>query len=176
MNKRLVPVALALLSVPLVGGMAYAATQSVSTRPSPQVVIPAVASAGAPRDAREDRATVEDRATPAPGPTALPPTTTAARDAHDAGDDRGGATPTTRVTTTSVPGTDDGPNHDVNDDHGGRATVTVPAPPPRTTVPTTSIPDDRGRQAEPGDDRGAGSGPGPSGSGSGSGSGKGGGR
>lgn len=168
MHKRIVPVAIALLSVPLVGGMAYAATQSVSTRPSPQVVIPSVAGFNTVQEHPDDRTTattVDDHGVDRT--VAGSPTTTVA--GHDAGDDRRPATATTGVTVTTVAGvddrgrggsgTDDRVNHDVNDDHGGRtvtSTVT-PTTAPRVTVPVTTV-DDHGRQAEPGDDRGGSSG------------------
>jgi hypothetical protein len=62
--------ALATASVALVGGVAYAAVQSVDTSPTPQVVIPA-ASSSATDDARQG---ADDPAT------------------HDVGDDHGGLT------------------------------------------------------------------------------------
>jgi hypothetical protein len=84
--------ALATASVALVGGVAYAAVQSVDTSPTPQVVIPA-ASSSATDDARHG---ADDPAT------------------HDVGDDHGGLTGSdddgTDDSGNSGPGSDDSLN------------------------------------------------------------------
>jgi hypothetical protein len=89
-SRPLYALALTTASVALVGGVAYAAVQSVDTSPTPQVVIPAAStsSTGDNRHGADD-----------------PP-------GHDVGDDHGGL--------TGGHGSDDDPaTHDVGDDHGG---------------------------------------------------------
>jgi uncharacterized membrane protein YgcG len=191
MHKRLISAAVVLSSVPLVGGMAYAAAQSVSTRPAAQVVIPT----GADRH-RDGVEPGDDRATATTADHKDPAAHDAGDDdrpvaVHDAKDDRNAVTtvPTTMPSPSTVPttvvavvddrgrggpGLDDPAGRDVGDDHGGRATTTT-VPTTRTTVAPAG--DDRGRQAEPADDRatggsgrdGSGSGRGTSGSGGSSG-------
>jgi hypothetical protein len=94
MFKRPLTLALVALSVPLFGGVAYAATQSVSSEPSPKVVIPTSPTTDDHGGARNARTGNDDPAT------------------HDANDDNGG-----RVTTPVT--SDDPATHDVGDDHGG---------------------------------------------------------
>jgi hypothetical protein len=105
MFKRPLTIALVALSVPLFGGVAYAATQSVSSEPSPRVVIPTSHTSDDPatHDANDDH-----------GGVATTPTTSDDPSTHDANDDHGGVatTPTT---------SDDPSTHDANDDHGGRS-------------------------------------------------------
>src|SRR4249920_1974783 len=74
MFKRPLGLALVLVAVPLFGGVAYAATQSVSSEPSPKVVIPTRPLAddhGGTRNSNDDPAT------------------------HDVNDDKGGLATTT---------------------------------------------------------------------------------
>jgi hypothetical protein len=155
MHKKIITAGLTLASFSMVGGMAYAATQSVSTRPSPQVVIPAASRS----DDRSTATTVDDRLPGVPAATD-----------HDAGDDR--TTPTTPPspgTVTTVAGVDDrarsglddGVGHEAGDDRTLTTAVPTTAA-PRTSVPATTVPDDRGRHVEPGDDRGTSGSSGPS--------------
>jgi hypothetical protein len=105
MRKRPLTIAILAAAVPLLGGVTYAAASSVSTHPSPEVVIPHQKTDDpANHDARDGRK----------GVTA----TTAARGAddpanHDVGDDHGNdaATPGTTVTTTEDRSGRDGGDH-----------------------------------------------------------------
>lgn len=109
MFKRPLSIALVLVAVPLFGGVAYAATQSVSSEPSPKVVIPARSIAddhGGTRNSSADPTSHDandDKGGLATLPTSNDPAT------HDVGDDHGGATATN----------DDPATHDAGDDHGG---------------------------------------------------------
>jgi hypothetical protein len=88
--------ALVAASLVLVGGVAYAAVQSVDSTPTPQVVIPAASSS--------------DDASPTANPSPSDDGRHGADDPadHDVNDDHGGLT-----------GDDDPATHDVGDDHGG---------------------------------------------------------
>ena len=88
MRNKILSAAVVAVSASLVGGMAYAATQSVSTRPAPQVVIPPddVPTTSTPTtvDDRAPARTSTTTATPRPTPTTLTTPTTTPTD-----DDRG---------------------------------------------------------------------------------------
>lgn len=99
MFKRPLSLAIIAISVPLFGGVAYAATQSVSNTPNPQVVIPTTPTTDDHGGARTSTPGRDDSAT------------------HDANDDKGG------LTTTVTVG-DDPATHDVGDDHGGTTAPT----------------------------------------------------
>src|SRR5689334_19529992 len=104
MMKRPLAAALIALSVPALGGAAYAVTQSVSTRPASEVVIP---NGPTTTTAHAAKAKVT-HATDDP----------ANHDAKDVNDDRGND-----AVKANPPGTvddhgNDGANHDVNDDRG----------------------------------------------------------
>ena len=157
MLKRPLTIALVAISVPLFGGIAYAATQSVASQPSPQVVIPTATTADDHGGARSTGGTDDPAnhdATDDKG--GLVTSTPAASDdnpaTHDVGDDKGGLRP------AGV--SDDNPaTHDVGDDNGGSVTST----------PTVS--NDNPATHDVGDDNGGASGSGSSGSGSGKGGG-----
>jgi hypothetical protein len=143
MNKRLITMALGVLSVPALGGLAYGAAHSVSDNPRPQVVIPASTSRSADDPATHDvnddhgvdvttsttNTTVSDDnpATHDVGDDGVDNPAT-----HDVGDDDGGRTTPTTVSNSgpgssnsgpgsvsSGSGSDDPATHDVGDDHGG---------------------------------------------------------
>jgi hypothetical protein len=98
-KKRLVTIALGALSIPVLGGAAYAVSQSVDDRPTPKVVIPSASTQPA-TPAVDDHGGNRPPGVSDDGPQ------------HDVGDDHGGNRP---------PGvSDDGPQHNVGDDHGGR--------------------------------------------------------
>jgi hypothetical protein len=97
-------VAVGTASLVLVGGIAYAAVQSVDTSPRPQVVVPTSSSHSATSGASGASGTSST-----PSPSRLPGSDDPAT--HDVNDDHGG--------TTSGRGTDDPATHDVHDDHGG---------------------------------------------------------
>jgi len=82
MRKRPLTIALAVAAVPLLGGVTYAAASSVSTHPSPEVVIPHPKSADDPagHDVNDDHG--DDNA-----PGATTPTTV---EHHDGVEDRSG--------------------------------------------------------------------------------------
>ena len=108
MKKRLFTVALGMLSIPAMGGVAYAAVHSVPESPKPQMVIPAspISTGGSPatHDVGDDR-----RVAPAASTTAAPRDDPAS---HEVGDDRKVAP----VTGTKA-GSDDNPaTHEVGDD------------------------------------------------------------
>jgi hypothetical protein len=142
-QKRFVTLALGVLSIPMLGGVAYAAAHSISDRPSPQVVIPASSrtSAGGADDPASHEAN------------------------HAQGtDDSGNHLARTTATTAVNPPTrasDDGPNHDVGDDHGGAATAG-----PTTTVAGHDVGDDHGGSSGSSSSGSGSSGSGSSGSGS----------
>jgi hypothetical protein len=115
MKKRIATIAVGLLSVPVLGGIAYGAAHAVSATPAPQQIFPVSSSkpAGADdpvnHDAGDDHG-VDDPAT------------------HDVGDDHGGVTTTTSAPSTTATtlhdagddhGVDDPATHDVGDDHSG---------------------------------------------------------
>jgi hypothetical protein len=160
-RRKIASATLAVASVSLVGGIAYAATQSVSTRPAPQLVIPAASIGGVDDDVT---------ASTAPGT----PTTIEDRD-RPRGTTSTSVTPGTVASGTVTRGTTVTTVDDRGRGRSGADDVTTSTT--RTTV-VTSVPstvDDRGGHAEPGDDRSgrsgsSNSGPGSSSSGSGSGS------
>jgi hypothetical protein len=158
MKKRLVTVVFTMLSIPALGGVAYAASQSVSDSPRPQVIIPASAAHSpgdnpATHDGRDDHGidtatstTVSPPGAPAKhdvrddnGVDAVTGTSVATDDnpaTHDVGDDNG----VDAVTGTSVPSNDNPATHDVGDDNGVDAlTSSVPA----TGIVTTTGTDER---------------------------------
>ena len=157
MLKRPLTIALVAISVPLFGGIAYAATQSVASQPSPQVVIPTATTADDHGGARSTGGTDDPAnhdATDDKGGlvTATPATSDDNPATHDVGDDKGGL--------SSADVSDDNPaTHDVGDDNGGSITST----------PTTG--NDNPATHDVGDDKGGSSGSGSSGSGSGKGGG-----
>ncbi|MDQ1705324.1 MAG: hypothetical protein QOF18_1690 [Frankiaceae bacterium] len=91
-------VAAAAASMVLIGGIAYAAVQSVDTTPKSQILVPRT-SATQPSHSRGS----DDPAS------------------HDINDDHGGRISSTNGSTggTGTGGTDDPVGHDANDDHGG---------------------------------------------------------
>jgi hypothetical protein len=112
MHKPTARIAVAALAIPLFGGFATYAAAQVSTKPAPQVVIPAAF-------ANKAKAGVKTSST------------TAVR--HDANDDKANhdkANHDTSVTKVS----DDPVGHDATDDHGHDVTV---ATAPGTTTPTS---------------------------------------
>jgi hypothetical protein len=137
MFKRPLTLAIVALSIPLFGGIAYAATQSVSSEPSPKVVIPTSPTTDDRGGTRNATGGSDDPATHDNAGLVTTSTTSDNPATHDVGDDHGGVatTPTT------------------NDDHGGRATT--------STTSGSPVFDDHGGR------RGSGSGSSGSGSGSG---------
>jgi|GEM_PF-6492471 hypothetical protein len=129
MFKRPLSLAIVAISVPLFGGVAYAATQSVSNTPNPQVVIPTTPTTDDHGGARTSTTGRDDSAT------------------HDANDDKGG------LTTTVTVG-DDPATHDVGDDHGG-TTVTTSDDHGGTTAPTGDDPATHDATHDVGDDHGS---------------------
>jgi hypothetical protein len=136
-------IALGMFSIPALGGVAYAASHSVSDSPTPEVVIPAGAKV-APSVSDDPGQPNTTRSTPTPASVvSTTPTRRGGDDpaTHDVGDDRGGVT--TGNTVTSIDDTtsntiddhggddttsntiddhgDDGATHDVGDDHGGNS-------------------------------------------------------
>jgi hypothetical protein len=125
MLKRPASLALIAVAIPAFAGIAYAATQSVSSEPAPKVVVPTPSST-------EPDPTAATAVTPSTGPSQGPATggddlstpsatvvserdttgTTLPDDpaAHDLADDHGGG---------SGDGADDPATHDLGDDHGG---------------------------------------------------------
>ncbi|MDQ1393824.1 MAG: hypothetical protein QOF30_2801, partial [Acidimicrobiaceae bacterium] len=57
MKKRIVCLALGVLAIPTLGGVAYAAAHSVSDRPAPQVIIPASSNSSVGGGGADDPAT-----------------------------------------------------------------------------------------------------------------------
>src|SRR3954454_20674543 len=115
-TRPLMTTALATAGLLMAGGVAFAAANSVSTTPDPQVVIPSSASTdrhgGADdppaHDARDDKTCSAGTSSRSDDPAT-----------HEAGDDKGG-------TRTSTVGSNDDPvTHDANDDKGGTRTSTV---------------------------------------------------
>jgi hypothetical protein len=102
MQKRLAAIVLGMLTIPALGGVAYAASQSVSASPGPQVVIPAGAAQGsgdktATHDQRDDNgvdATTNDVGDDngVDSVTSAPVTTPDNPATHDVGDDRSSTT------------------------------------------------------------------------------------
>lgn len=132
MRRRFVTLALGALSIPALGLAAYGAAQAVSDTPAPQTVIPVSfpVHGGANdlpgHDANDDRGvdTTTSTTLRPKAPVTAPATTS--------------TTPSTPTTPTTIRHGDDGPGHDVGDDHGGTAPTT-----PRATT-ATSGPDHRG--------------------------------
>jgi hypothetical protein len=130
MQKRIAMIALGVLTIPALGGIAYAASHSVSDSPAPKVVIPASPRAATVRsdepaghDAGDnsgrgrgagDHATTSTTATPPTTAVRIAPRRNDDPATHDVGDDHGGTTATPTVS-------DDGPGHDVGDDHGDQS-------------------------------------------------------
>jgi hypothetical protein len=122
MFKRPLSLVLVAVSVPLFGGIAYAATQSVSSHPSPKVVIPTrpvTDDQGGTRGPSDDPTThdVGDHA----GALATTATTVAAPATHDVGDDHGDSSGGDTASTGGNGGSDDPATHDIGDDHGGNS-------------------------------------------------------
>jgi hypothetical protein len=134
--RRLLTVSAGIASIPALAGVGYVAAHAVSDTPSPQQVIPI-----------ESHTSVGDDANAAE---------VRGREAEPADDRNTGAQATnddsSTTSTTSQPtapatgelrhGADDGPLHDVNDDHGG------------TTTPTTEVGDDSSNRGPGSDDSG----------------------
>jgi hypothetical protein len=151
MQKRIATIVLGVLSIPALGGVAYAASHSVSDTPSPQVVIPASARSSvngaddvtqgtttANTSARDRGTDDTTRSTVATGGTqATSPAHGDDPATHDVGDDHGGANVTAVTTTPNTVAGDDGPNHDAGDDHGNRG--------PSSNSGRSSSSDDSGR-------------------------------
>jgi hypothetical protein len=121
MFKRPLTLALVALTVPLFGGIAYAATQSVSSEPSPKVVIPTTPTTDDHGSVRSSTGGTDDPANHdangVPAAHGAPVTTVKTGDdpaTHDVGDDKGGLTP-------AASKRDDPATHDVGDDKGGLA-------------------------------------------------------
>jgi hypothetical protein len=157
MRKPSARIVVAALAIPLFGGFATYAAAQVSTRPSPQVVVPPVratsATAKTPssvetsstlpgHDANDDRSQLrngelrnEDANTSSTTP------------GHDVNDDRGGVQ-SGGVQSGGVEsgvsnrgpgsGSDDPANHDVNDDHGDDTVTSISVPTTAGTTPATT--------------------------------------
>jgi hypothetical protein len=148
MRKQVLSVAVGVLSLPVLGGLAYGAAHSVGDSPAPQRIIPAssVSRGGgaddpANHDANDDRGGANRNGTTSTTITARAVRSGGADDpaSHDLNDDnpnRGSTTSTTSTTSTSASGPsptstsststtstsvrgDDGPRHDIGDDKGG---------------------------------------------------------
>jgi hypothetical protein len=135
MNKRLVTIALGALSVPAFGLGSYGAALAVSASPASQVVIPAsFHSSNGSTDAL-----AKEEANEAPGADAneVPGADDAAN--HDANDTSTTVKAPIPATPTTVRHSDDGPGHDVGDDHGGTSTTS-----PTLVVSATSGHDSSG--------------------------------
>jgi hypothetical protein len=160
MRKRLVSIALGVLSVPALGLGAYAAAHAVSDTPAPQVIIPAgfhvdepighdvndVPGADDPvgHDANDNRLPASTTSTTtATVPVSVPVTTATTEVRHDDAVDNDG--PNHDAVDN------DGPNHDADENHRGKASTTT-----STSVTATTGQDGQGR-----------GGPGPGGGGGG---------
>jgi hypothetical protein len=147
MNKRLVTIALGALSVPAFGLGAYGAALAVSAGPASQVVIPASfhSSNGSTDELAKEEANeapgadANEEANEAPGADAneVPGADDAAN--HDANDTSTTVKAPIPATPTTVRHSDDGPGHDVGDDHGGTPTTS-----PTLVVSATSGHDSSG--------------------------------
>ncbi|MCU1426521.1 MAG: hypothetical protein JWL83_521 [Actinomycetia bacterium] len=148
MRKHPFATLLVALSVPVLGGAAYAVTQHVNTRPASTVVIPPVTVSTPARHHKTTPTSVDDRLTRATTPTSF----------DDHGNHSGSAT-----TPTSVD--DHGGNRGTTptsiDDHGGNATTPTSVDDHGGSATTPTSIDDHGGS------RGGGSGSGRDGSGSG---------
>jgi hypothetical protein len=121
MRKPVVIIAAVALSIPVLGGIGYAAIQSVASTPEPEVILPATISSHG-----DDSSSTPDRSSPS---TVL--------------DDHGGA----RTGASPSGGSDDPVTHDVGDDHGGlRSPSSAGGPSGPTTTPST-IDDHGGRRS-----------------------------
>jgi hypothetical protein len=111
MRKQLVTLGLGALAIPLLGGAAYAAAHSISTRPAPQVVVPASPTTSG------SRASGHDGTDHGPGTTTSTTVDDRGHDpaGHDAGDDNG-VDPTTSTTSTTI----DDRGEDPAGDHSGK--------------------------------------------------------
>jgi hypothetical protein len=117
--RRLLTVSAGIASIPALAGVGYVAAHAVSDTPSPQQIIPI-----------ENRTSVDTQrdATEVRGREPEPGDDRSADEAHPAANHDASTTSTTPPPTTAVElrhGADDGPLHDVNDDHGGTATPTT---------------------------------------------------
>jgi hypothetical protein len=128
-HKRFLSIAMGAVSIPALGFAAYGASHAVSDTPSPQVVIPATFHSS--NNSSDDPASHD--ANEVPGADDGP--NHEANEAPDADDHV--MVPSTSQTTLSH--SDDGPGHDVRDDHGGAVSIGSSRP----TGPT-SVPDGRG--------------------------------
>ena len=140
MRRRFVTLALGALSIPALGLAAYGAAHAVSDTPAPQSVIPVSfpvhggADDPAGHDVNDDRGvdvTTSTTPVPATAPATTPTPVHRGDDGpgHDVGDDHGNDGPGHDVGDDHG---NDGPGHDVGDDHGGAATTT-----PRATTATS---------------------------------------
>lgn len=155
MSRRPMSLVLVAFSIPVLGGISFAAAQSVSNRPAPQVVIPA-ATVGSDRggsgaDDPASHKAPDDRFSASRSSSTVATQDTTGTTLDDKGGLRGvssssgqssGVTAATVDDRSSRGGADDPATHDVFDDRGGDDGISHDSP--GSTSPTSTTIDDHG--------------------------------